>query len=69
MYTPFVINSFLKTLFGRIYCFKYTQRQCISSFDSSTAMNKDLKKPYILVGFEPGIFCSGGGRDDHGARL
>jgi hypothetical protein len=23
------------------------------------------KQPYTLAGFEPGIFCSGGGRDDH----
>jgi hypothetical protein len=23
------------------------------------------KKPYTLAGFEPGIFCSVGGRDDH----
>jgi hypothetical protein len=22
-------------------------------------------KTYTLAGFEPGIFCSGGGRDDH----
>jgi hypothetical protein len=25
-------------------------------------------KPYTLAGFEPGIFCSGGGRDDDYAR-
>jgi hypothetical protein len=24
-------------------------------------------KPYTLAGFKPGIFCSGGGRDDHAA--
>jgi hypothetical protein len=23
------------------------------------------KTPYTLAGFEPGIFCSVGGRDDH----
>jgi hypothetical protein len=28
-------------------------------------MYKFLKKPYTLAGFEPGIFCSVGGRDDH----
>jgi hypothetical protein len=26
---------------------------------------KSPKKPYTLAGFEPGIFCSEGGRDDH----
>jgi hypothetical protein len=25
------------------------------------------KKPYTLAGFKPGIFWSGGGRDDHHA--
>jgi hypothetical protein len=29
------------------------------------AMYKFLKKPYTLAGFEPGIFFSVGGRDDH----
>jgi hypothetical protein len=24
-----------------------------------------FQKPYTLAGFEPGIFCSVGGRDDH----
>jgi hypothetical protein len=28
-------------------------------------MYKDLEKPHALAGFEPGIFCSGGGTDDH----
>jgi hypothetical protein len=28
-------------------------------------MDKFLKKPHTLAGFEPGIFCSVGGRDDH----
>jgi hypothetical protein len=28
-------------------------------------MYKFLKRPYTLAGFEPGIFCSVGGRDDH----
>jgi hypothetical protein len=27
-------------------------------------MDKE-QKPYTLAGFEPGIFCSGGGRDSH----
>jgi hypothetical protein len=31
-----------------------TALQCINS-----------KRPYTLTGFEPGIFCSVGGRDDH----
>jgi hypothetical protein len=31
-----------------------TSLQCINSF-----------KPYTLAGFETGIFCSVGGRDDH----
>jgi hypothetical protein len=34
------------------------------SFGNSTAMFKALK-PYTLAGFEPGIVCFGGGRDDH----
>jgi hypothetical protein len=37
-----------------------------TKFDKSTAMHKDL---YTLAGFEPGNFCSGGGRDDHYATL
>jgi hypothetical protein len=28
-------------------------------------MYKDLILPYTLAGFEPGIFCTVGGRDDH----
>jgi hypothetical protein len=44
--------------FWIIYFLKYSQWQCKLSFDNSTAMYKDL------AGFEPGIFCSGGGRDD-----
>jgi hypothetical protein len=32
-----------------------TALQCIGKF---------LKKQYTLAGFEPGIFCSVGGRDD-----
>jgi hypothetical protein len=43
---------------------KYTQWQCILSYDDSTAMYKFLK-PYTLAGFKPGIFRSVGGRDDH----
>jgi hypothetical protein len=35
------------------------------SYDNSTAEYKFLKKPYTLAGFEPGIFCSVGGRGDH----
>jgi hypothetical protein len=33
-------------------------------YDNSTAIYNSLK-PYTLAGFEPGIFCSVGGRDDH----
>jgi hypothetical protein len=36
------------------------------TFWHSAAINKDLK-PYTVSGFEPGIFCSWGGRDDHKA--
>jgi hypothetical protein len=46
---------------------KYTQWQCILRFAKSTAIYKDLK-PYTLEGFEPGIFWSGCGRDDHYSR-
>jgi hypothetical protein len=31
----------------------------------TTAMQYIPKKPYTLAGFEPGFFCSVGGRDDH----
>jgi hypothetical protein len=43
----------------------YTQRQCILSFDKSTAMYILRPKTYALAGLKPGISCSGGGRDDH----
>jgi hypothetical protein len=36
-----------------------TALQCICKF---------LNKPYTPAGFEPGIICSLGGRDDHAAR-
>jgi hypothetical protein len=35
------------------------------SYDNSTAMYKFVKNTFTLAGFEPGIFCSLGGRDDH----
>jgi hypothetical protein len=41
----------------------FTQWQCIY-FYNSTAKYQDLNK-FHPAGFEPGIFCSGGGRDDH----
>jgi hypothetical protein len=44
---------------------KYTQWQCILSYDDSTAMYKFLKKSFTLAGIEPVIFCSIVGRDDH----
>jgi hypothetical protein len=36
----------------------------MQSYDNSTAVYKFLKT-YTLAGFEPGIYCSVGGRDDH----
>jgi hypothetical protein len=59
-------NNFYENLFWIIYFLKNTQWQCKLNFDNSTAMYKDLpKKSYTLAGFEPGIFCFWGGRDDH----
>jgi hypothetical protein len=37
--------------------------KCKLSCGISTALNKDPK--LYLAGFEPGIFCFGGGLDDH----
>jgi hypothetical protein len=35
----------------------------------TTALQRiDYLKPYTLAGFESGIFCYVGGRDDHFAR-
>jgi hypothetical protein len=50
---------------------KWTQWQCTLRFDNSTAIYVHIKtlKPYALAGFEPGIFCSVGGRDNHYATL
>jgi hypothetical protein len=36
--------------------------------NNSIAMNK-VVKPYTLVGFEPTIFCSDGGDNDHYIHL
>jgi hypothetical protein len=53
-----------KKRFKAFIFLEYTQWQCILSFDNSIAMYQDLKtKTYTLAGFEPGIFCSGGGHD------
>jgi hypothetical protein len=54
----FSVNFFLKL---SIYFFKYTQWQRILSNSNITA----VYKPFTLARFEPGIFCSVGGRDDH----
>jgi hypothetical protein len=42
-----------------------THKQCILSRLRTTALLWLPKKPYTLAGFEPWIFCSGGGRDGH----
>jgi hypothetical protein len=34
-------------------------------FFSAALQCKNSYNPYTLAGFEPGIFCSVGGRDDH----
>jgi hypothetical protein len=40
----YFLEEFIFILFsGRVYFYKYTQCQCISSFDNSTAVYKDLK--------------------------
>jgi hypothetical protein len=43
------------------------QGQCILSLHNDTAMymHRPENLMYTPVGLEPGIFCSGGGRDDH----
>jgi hypothetical protein len=46
----------------------YTKWQYTLSYDNSTATYK-FPKPFSLEGFEPGIFCSVGGLDDHYATL
>jgi hypothetical protein len=53
--------------FGEAFIFiKYTQLQCIFSFLTTALQCIRLENlTYTLVGFEPGIFCSGGGRNDH----
>jgi hypothetical protein len=57
-------NVFFKYFFNAFIFHKHTQWQCTLSFDKSTTMYKDLK-PYTLVRFEPGVFWSWGGHDDH----
>jgi hypothetical protein len=37
----------------------------IKFFTTALQCKKTYLKPYTLAGFEPGIFCYGGGRDDH----
>jgi hypothetical protein len=60
------LNSRITDCFFKRFIFlKYAQLQCILSYDSSTGMHKFLIKPYTLAGFEPGMLCSVGGRDDH----
>jgi hypothetical protein len=58
----YYIQTYIKKIFDHLFLLAYTQWQCILSYDNSTAMYKFLKN---LAGFEPGIFCFVGGRDDH----
>jgi hypothetical protein len=58
----FVVLSFLSIYFSQVH-----NGPCIFTLVMTTDCKSInyFKKPYILAGFEPGIFCSIGGRDHH----
>jgi hypothetical protein len=56
--------AYLKNIFKHSIFLKHTMAMHIK-FWHSTAMYISTPKTYTLAGFEPGIFCSLGGRDDH----
>jgi hypothetical protein len=61
MYVGSAVSHFFPKNFNFL---NYTQWQCILSYGNSTAMYKVLKTLHP-GGFEPGNFCSVGGRNDH----
>jgi hypothetical protein len=60
-----LISPLWETTAYFIFFFSSTHNdKCILSYDNSTAMYK-FPKNLHPAGFELGIFCSAGGRDDH----